>query len=361
LPALSATVQPANRWESLRQDIESLPQSPVPRTHPRNWAFRVKRGLDFIGHIRLDSARFFAKHNPYPKPWKHLVIPLDEGVEIAAWLGPQGPKASDWGLVLVPGMFSTKDDTAHKRRAIRIWREWKIPVLAMDMRGFGESTGISTAGWKEANDVHAAAKTLVAQTGVKRVAVFCESLGGAASLNALALDGESGTNLLTGGILCWSAFVDARDAVQYISSRPPGDHDFFGAWQAFRKLLKLKSGGGYERFDEYLEDAARVHGLSGLDELCDLSNPKWKVPMMRHPVLLVHAIDDPVVPIRHARRMERYAEGHPHIQTIITTWGGHTGFEPMEPTWFWEVMRRFYGAVNGVELPNLANERLLKP
>lgn len=352
---------PPNPWEALRQDIESLPQAPVPRSHPRNWMFRIKRGLDFVGHIRLDSARWFARKNPYPKPFKHLLIPLDEGVEVAAWLGPQHATRSDWGLVLVPGMFSTKDDTAHKRRAIRIWREWKIPVLAMDMRGFGESTGISTAGWKEALDVHAAAKTLAAQTGVKRVAVFCESLGGAASLNAMALDGESNTNLLTGGMLCWSAFVDARDAVSYVSERPPDDHEFLGAWQAFRRLLKLKSMGGYERFDDYLEDAARVHGLSGLQELCDLANPKWKVPMMRGPVLLIHAADDPVVPVRHARRMERYAEGHKHIQTIITTWGGHTGFEPMDPTWFWEVMRRFYGKANGVELPNLANERLLKP
>ena len=353
--------EPDHRWERLRQELEALPQTPVPRTHVRNWAFRFKRGLDFIGHIKLDTARFFARHNPYPKPFKHLLIPLDEGVEVAAWLGPQHAQPSEWGLLVVPGMFSTKDDTSHKRRAIRIWREWKIPVLAMDLRGFGESTGISTAGWKEALDVHAAAKTLVAQTGVKRVAVLCESLGGAASLNALALDGESETNLFAGGVLCWSAFVDARDAVAYISERPPEGDRFLVAWEAFRRLLRLKSGGGYERFDEYLEDAAHVHGLPGLQEMCDLANPKWKVPMMRQPVLLVHAADDPVVPVRHARRMERYAEGHPNIQTIITAWGGHTGFEPMDPVWFWEVMRRFYGAVNGAELKNLAADKLLEP
>ncbi|HUR26044.1 MAG TPA: alpha/beta fold hydrolase [Candidatus Thermoplasmatota archaeon] len=349
------------RWEALRERLEALPQTPVARAHPRNWVFRVKRGLDFIGHIRIDSARFFARHNPYPKPFKHLVIPLDEGVEIGAWLGPQHRVRTEWGMVIVPGLFSTKDDTVHKRRAIRIWRQWRIPVLAMDMRGFGESTGISTAGWKEADDVHAAVRTLKAQTGVKRVAVMAESLGGAAALNALAYDGESGTNLMTGGVLCWSPFVDARDAVGYISERPPKDHPFFASWEGFRRLLRFKSMGGYDRFDEYLEDAARVHGLSGFSELCDLSNPKWKVPMMRHPTLLVHATDDPVVPVRHARRMERYSEGHPHIETLITTWGEHTGFEPMDPTWFWDVMRIFFGEVNGVELPNLANERLLKP
>lgn len=357
---LRAVTEPS-RWEALRERLEALPQTPVPRAHPRNWVFRVKRGLDFIGHIRIDSARFFARHNPYPKPFKHLVIPLDSGVEIAAWLGPQHPIRSDWGLVVVPGLFSTKDDTVHKRRAIRIWRQWRIPVLAMDMRGFGESTGISTAGWKEADDVHAAARTLVAQAGVKRVAILAESMGGAAALNALAYDGESGANLLSGGVLCWSPFVDARDAVGYVSERPPRDHPFFPSWEGFRRLLRFKSMGGYDRFDEYLEDAARVHGLSGFSELADLSNPKWKVPMMRQPTLLVHATDDPVVPVRHARRMERYAEGHPHIQTLVTNWGGHTGFEPMDPTWFWEVMRRFYGEVNGVELPNLATDKLLKP
>jgi pimeloyl-ACP methyl ester carboxylesterase len=365
-PALTQTAAPPAppaRWASLREELEALPQAPVPRAHPRNWAFRIKRGLDFIGHVRIDSARFFARHNPYPKPFKHLTIQSADGVEVAAWLGPQhdATRPSDWGLLLVPGLFSTKDDTAHKRRAIRIWREWRIPVLAMDLRGFGESTGISTAGWKEADDVHAAAVTLAAQTGVKRVAVLAESLGGAAALNALAYDGEAGAGLFAGGVLCWSPFLDARDAVSYVSERPPKDHPFYAAWEGFRRLLRFKSMGGYDRFDEYLDDAARVNGLSGFGELMDLSNPKWKVPLMKQPVLLVHATDDPVVPVRHARRMERYAEGHPHIQTMVTHWGGHTGFEPMDPVWFWEVMRRFYGAVNGVELPNLARDKLLKP
>jgi pimeloyl-ACP methyl ester carboxylesterase len=341
-----------DRWETLRRELEALPQTPVPRSHPRNWVFRLKRGLDFIGHVRLDSARFFARHNPYPKPFRHLRIPVESGVEVAAWLGPQHATPSDWGMLLVPGMFSTKDDTVHKRRALRIWRDWRIPVLVMDLRGFGESTGISTAGWKEAEYVHAAARTLAARTGVKRVAVLCESLGGAAALNALALDGESGADLMTGGVLCWSAFVDARDAVAYISERPPKDSAYAPAWAAFRQLLRLKSHGGYERFDDYLDDAARVHGLAGVDELCDLANPKYKVPRMKGPVLLVHATDDPVVPVRHARRMERYAEGLPHIQTLITSWGGHTGFEPMDPFWYWDVARRFYGVANGVELPN---------
>jgi predicted alpha/beta-fold hydrolase len=358
-PALSDDA----RWPALRDELEALAQSPVPRAHPRNWMFRIKRGLDFLGHVRLDSARFFARHNPYPKPFKHLVIPLDEGVEIAAWLGPQhdATRPSDWGLVVVPGLFSTKDDTVHKRRAIRIWRHWRIPVLAMDLRGFGESTGISTAGWKEGEDVHAAARTLAAQTGVKRVALLAESLGGAAALNALAYDGASHTDLLAGGVLCWSAFADTRDAVMYVSERPPRDDPYYASWEGFRRLLKFKSMGGYDRFDEYLEDTARVHGLSGLDELFDLANPKWKVPMMRQPALLVHATDDPVVPVRHARRMERYAEGQDNIQTLVTSWGGHTGFEPMDPPWFWEVLRRFYGAVNGVELPNLAKNELLEP
>lgn len=343
------------RWEALREELEALPQSPVPRTHPRNWVFRFKRGLDFIGHIRRDSARFFAKANPYPKPWQHVEIPA-EGVTVAGWYGPPPAGTSDWALLLVPGMFSTKDDTAHKRRALRIWRGWKIPVLAIDMRGFGESTGISTAGWKEAVDVVAAAKWLRNAAGVKRIAVLAESLGGAAALNALALDGESGEDMLAGGVLCFSAFMDARDAVAYISERPPDDHPFAVPWVGFRRLLGMKTMGGYERFDDYLDDAARVHGLSGWEELADLANPKWKIPLMRQPTLLVHAADDPVIPLRHARRMERYAADNRRVQVLTVPWGTHTGFEPMDPWWYWEVLRRFFGAVNNVELANMSDD-----
>lgn len=350
----------AARWLALREDLESLPQSPTSRDHPRNWVFRIKRGLDFVGHARRDAARFFAKANPYPQPFEHLTVTSDDSAQIACWYGPQS-KPSDWGLVVVPGMFGSKDDTVQKRRTLRIWRQWKIPVLSMDLRGFGESTGISTAGWKEGADVLAAAKELKRRANLKRVAVLSESLGGAACLNALALDSASGANVITGGAVACSAFVDAKDAVGYISEKPPADHPFAWQWVGFRRLLRLKSMGAYDRFDDYLDDAARVHGLSGWSEMADLSNPKWKVPMIHAPTLLIHAADDPVVPIRHARRVERYADTNPQVQVILTTWGGHTGFEPMDPTWYWEVLRRFYGTVNDVELPNLATEALLKP
>lgn len=359
---MDASPDPGNgaaRWLALREELESLTQAPTSRDHPRNWLFRIKRGLDFVGHSRRDFARFFARTNPYPRPFEHIAVD-SEGTTIAAWYGP-GKQASAWGLVIVPGMFGTKDDTAHKRRALRIWREWKIPILVMDLRGFGESTGISTAGWREGADVLACAQELQRRAGLTRVAVLSESLGGAAALNALALDGASRTNVLAGGVVACSAFVDARDAVGYISEEPPAAHPFHLQWQAFRRLLRLKSMGGYERFDDYLDDAARVHGLTGWDELADLANPKWKVPLLHQPTLLIHATDDPVVPVRHARRVERYADANPLVQVLITEWGGHTGFEPMDPHWYWEVLRRFYGEVNGVDLPNLASDHLLEP
>ncbi len=360
---MDGAVGPGNgdaKWLALREELEALPQTPTSRDHPRNWVFRIKRGLDFIGHARRDAAKFFARTNPYPAPFEHVEVASEEGAAIAGWYGPQ-PGNQEWGLVVVPGMFGSKDDTVQKRRTLRIWRQWKIPVLSVDLRGFGESTGISTAGWKEGADVLACAKELQRRAGLKRVAVLSESLGGAAALNAVALDGASGAEVLTGGVVACSAFVDAKDAVAYISEKPPPDHPFALQWLGFRRLLRLKSMGGYERFDDYLDDAARVHGLSGWPEMADLANPKWKVAMVHQPTLLIHAADDPVVPIRHARRVERYADANPVVQVLLTSWGGHTGFEPMDPTWYWEVLRRFYGAVNGVELPNLATEGLLKP
>jgi pimeloyl-ACP methyl ester carboxylesterase len=229
-----------------------------------------------------------------------------------------------------------------------------VPVLCIDLRAFGESTGIATAGWKEALDVQAAAKFLAAETGVQRVGVLAESLGGAAALNALAADGASGAGLLAGGVLCFSAFMDAKDAVSHISEAPPRGHPFRPAWSGFRRLLQAKSDGAYDRFDTLLADVARVYNLSGVEELYDQANPKWRTALMKQPTLLVHATDDPVVPVRHAHRMERYSEGQENIQVLLTAWGGHAQFEILDPTWYWEVCRRFFGAVNGVELENLA-------
>ncbi|MEA3142751.1 MAG: uncharacterized protein QOG31_75 [Thermoplasmata archaeon] len=353
---MSEPTPDAARWEQLRRELESIPQRPVTLAHPRTWMFRAKRMADFVGHIRYGTSQALARINPYPKPFRHVTFRTEDGVQIAGWLGPQHRAPTAWGLVLVPGMFATKDDTAHKRRAILIHRHWRIPVLAIDLRAFGESTGVGTAGWKEAYDITGAAKFLAEQTGVTRVAVLAESLGGAAALNALAHDAETRTNLLTGGTLCYSAFVDAKDAVAYISAKPPKGHPFASSFAGFRRLLLAKSMGAYDRFDELLDDVAKVNGLAGLDEMFDLANPKWKVPLISQPTLLVHATNDPVVPVRHAHRMERYADGKPNIQVLIVGWGEHTQFEPLDPNWYWEVTRRFFGNVNGVELENLAGK-----
>ncbi len=353
---------------ALRRDLERLPQNPVARAHPRNWAFRLKRGLDLVGHARPETARFFRKVNPYPKPFRHVWLRTRDGVHIAAWFGPahaptpedagspSTPPPPGFGLVIVPGMFSTKDDTVHKRRALRAWKAWKVPVVIIDQRAFGESRGIGTGGWKEAYDVEAAAKYLRTHTNVERVAVLAESLGGAAALNASALDHEEGIQALDGGVACWSAFVDVRDAVQYISARPPRGHPFMPQWQGFRRMLRYRSMGGYESFLEYMDDAARVNGLEGFEELASRANPKIRVPDMHVPILLVHATNDPVVPVRHARRMERYARDRENIQVLVTNWGAHTGFEAMDPWWYWEVLCRFYGSINGVDLINPAEE-----
>lgn len=353
--AAETPAEPTSRWIRLRRELEAIPAHPVAPMHPRSWWFRVQRLGDFVAHVRYDMARVLARTQPYPKPFRHETFATEDGVTIAGWLGPQhAASPSDWGLVIVPGMFATKDDAVHKSRAVRIHRRWKIPVLAIDLRAFGESKGIATAGWKEAYDVHAAAHFLRAETGVQRVAVLSESLGGAASLNALALDSAARTNHLGGGVVCLSAFVDAADAVAHISNPPPRGDPFRLGWLGFQRLLRVKSGGAYDRFDAFLADVARIHGLPDLDELLRLANPKWKVPLMHQPTLLVHAVDDPIVPVRHARRMERYAEGNDHMQVLVTGWGMHAQFEPLDPVWFWEVLARFYGEINGVELPNLA-------
>ncbi|MEK6985203.1 MAG: alpha/beta fold hydrolase [Candidatus Thermoplasmatota archaeon] len=342
---------------ALRAQLEALPQRPKRGGDLRVVLPRLRRTLDFIAHVRHPRARLLARLHPYPKPWRHVTVAVDDGVQVAGWLGPQHRDApSPWGLVIVPGMFSTKDDNLHKRRAIHIHRHWKIPVLAIDLRAFGESTGIATAGWKEAADVAAAARFLVAQTGVKRVAVLAESMGAAAALNAACAEGEAGSTLFAGGVLAFSAFMDAADAVRYISEAPPKGHPFRRTWSGFRRLLLAKSDGAYERFDDLLADVARIYSLENVEELYDLATPKRRVSRITAPTLVVHSTDDPVVPVRHARRLERYAEGTANIQVLLTAWGSHTQFELLDAHWFWEVCRRFYGEVNGVELENLSGK-----
>lgn len=315
--------------------VDTLRFAPRPRAPRAIWA-RVKTATDMVSHNFPATERVFVALNPYPHPFRLVDVATDDG-PLSAWLAP-GRRGAP-GLLLAPGTLHTKDDTMRKAKAIRVWRDWGWSVLAMDQRGFGGSWAVpGSGGLLEADDVLAAARHLREATGCGRVAIVGESLGGAAALNAAARDGAADD---LAAVAAWSPFADLAEAVTHLTvPNPDGGRALAVTQRAYRVMLWARSHGRYRAFDQYLADRAQELGMD-VRGLLEAASPVRRIGDVRVPALIVHAEDDPVVPVRHARLLAEAAKDNPNVAVRILPSGGHLFFDAMDDAWYWGVMEAF--------------------
>lgn len=385
------TVQ--DQWE----DLVRIPQNPRKVFNWRHVLALAKRTSDFFGHRRGWFGSWLNRVNPYPEPFLRVDIPSSDGTLIRGWLGLQPTRRP--GVVIVPGMFSSKDDTVHKGKAIRIWRRWNYNVLIIDLRGFGLSGGSpNTPGWKEAEDVLAAARFLDSFNNVGKVGVIAESLGATASLLAAAqeglweqealarlegiavpirdpggrsesdqgwhlpgadpalppegFEGETGEEQeaarvriprrVIAAVLAFSPFSEPRAAVERINSLPPRRDPFYHAQRLFIRLLSLHTQGRHRDFLEYMEASAEHYGVS-LETLYRRSALLDAVHLIRCPTLIVHAEDDATVPVDQAQALQERVRDRDDVQVWILPWGRHVEWDLLDHRWYWRAVSRFMG------------------
>jgi len=59
------------------------------------------------------------------------------------------------------------------------------------------------------------------------------------------------------------------------------------------------------------------------------------------PTLVVHAEDDPVVPVVHARRLATAAASNPRVAVRVLPAGGHLLFDAVDEGWYWGALDAF--------------------
>lgn len=383
-----------DQWE----DLTRIPQHPRRVFNWRHIIALVKRTTDFFGHRRGWFGSFLNRVNPYPEPFIRVEIPSMDGTIIRGWLGLQPSRRP--GVLVVPGMFSSKDDTVHKAKAIRLWRRWNYNVLIIDLRGFGLSQGSpNTPGWKEAEDVLAAARFLHSFNSVSSVGVVAESLGATAALLAAAQEGlweEEALARLEGravpiqrpeatgdegwhlpgadpllapeqagpaglaaralapaatqpiprrvirAVIAFSPFADARAAVEHINRMPARRDPFYHVQRLFIRLLAMHTRGQHRDFVRFMAASAAHYGVS-LETLYARSMLKEAVHLIRAPTLVIHAEDDPTVPVDQARVLQETVRDREQIQVWVLPWGRHVEFDLLSRRWYWRVLSRFLG------------------
>jgi fermentation-respiration switch protein FrsA (DUF1100 family) len=60
------------------------------------------------------------------------------------------------------------------------------------------------------------------------------------------------------------------------------------------------------------------------------------------PVLVLHAEDDEVVPVEHARMLEQAAADNDNVRVWIVPGGGHAAFDAIDRDWTYAVYRAFF-------------------
>jgi len=336
----------------LLQRIQAIPANPRPIVHPKNWATAAKSVRDYLLQAPPWAARIGSFLNKYPAPFEKVTFRSLDGTRLSAWLGRQEPPPGKGrrrarsvelreGILIVPGMFSSKDNILQRARVLKIFREWGYHVFAMDLRGFGESKRIhNTAGWREAEDVIAAVREFRRRVPIGVLHIYSESLGASAALIAAARVARQGEKLIDGRLLAVSPYSDLEFVAKYLSTQPVRSREFYMVQWFFLRLLHL-GGHHYKDFVEYSEAAAKSEGIP-LHELYQLSSPKNFAAEINVPTLVLHSYDDPVVPAQDADELER-ALAHAEDPVLWRlTWGSHCLYELLDPDWFWTVLQHYF-------------------
>lgn len=330
-------------FAALVEDLSRLPASPQSLTGPRNWLNGILLFTDYLASVPPRMTRLTAPLRSYPRDFQRIRFPSADGTRLAGWLGRAGGGPRP-GLVLIPGLFTSKDNNRIRARSLRILRQWGFHILTLDLRGVGESERAhSTPGWKEAEDIQAAIDVLRRETGASPIHLYTESLAAAAALVAVGAAGAQGRPLTDGRVVSVSPFADPAYIVDRFGvPRETDERTLAGAKAFFRFILRL-GGSGYPDFQAYAHGAARAYGVP-LDEFLRRSDPRAALSQAQTETLILHSEDDSLVPAEQARQLVTAADGNPNVRLLMLPWGNHCLYEMAEPQWYWRMLAAVFGA-----------------
>lgn len=320
-------------WSPVPQGDPCAPLASIPFDEPRPATLRdvwseVKQGLDFVAHNLPRYHDLLVRINPYPAPWEPVLVQAPDGARLAGWHGPGRPEGP--AVLMVPGTFQTKDDSSRKRRALDLWRRLGAHVLIVDLRGFGSSHAYpGSGGFLEARDLLAAADWLKRRSGRDRVFLWGESLGGAVCLLSACLrDADQRYQ----AVAAWAPFADLADAINAGSPHSRRGQTVVG--RTYRWLIRRRTRNEVQDFGDFLRRRAQELNISW-EELLTAGSPCFAMEDLKVPATVFHAVDDPIVPVTHARLLARVArERAPLLDVHVLPRGRHLEFDRLAPAWY---------------------------
>src|SRR5659263_65431 len=264
--------------------------------------------LLFLNAARATSGIMY----PYPEEFEHVVIESFDGTPITCAVGIHKDGKPRPAIVMSHGFMGSKNDHYIIDLALTAYAEWGFNVLGIDLRNFGRSQslahGPTTAGWRESEDLLAAAKYMSERPEVTSVGITGFSMGAGSTMIAACKTREF--PYLTGGAIAWNGYADA--------------------------------GFNEADFTTYIDKIAAPHHGVSTEEFFANASPKNFLADVEVPLLIVHALDDPICPASEMDELSEIAAGNPNVEIWMMPAGNHCLFRYLDKGWYDKVMRDFF-------------------
>ncbi len=351
---------PPQEKRSMSELFESLKKVPF---NP-SWvsgALKAVTGNSFLLFLNAARATSGAAY-PYPPEFEEVVIESFDGTPIAAAVGIHRDGARRPAIVMSHGFMGSKHDHYIIDTLLVAYAAWGFNVLGIDLRNFGRSQRLShsptTAGWKEAEDLLAAAKYMSEQPEVTSVGIAGFSMGAGSTMRAAFANREY--PYLTGGAIAWNGYADSGRMIERLSTRPKLTDLFFPVYMGFRLMHKIRRedmkgyiddpeqrrylDGGFASgdFATYVDKIAAPHYGVSTEEYHRNSSPREFLADVEVPLLVVHAEDDPVCPASEMEELEVMARDNPNVEIWMMPTGSHCLYQYLDRDWYDTVTRDFF-------------------
>ncbi|PIP16225.1 MAG: hypothetical protein COX46_03540 [bacterium (Candidatus Ratteibacteria) CG23_combo_of_CG06-09_8_20_14_all_48_7] len=267
-------------------------------------AIKILTYLGYAVFILFSLAVIYGWRGIMPARLPLLLNPKDLGFpyENITFSAPGGPILKGW-LILSPkgnGTIVCLHGYPSNRSDILPAVSFLYPeynLLLFDFRAMGESGGkITTLGFRETEDVLSAISYLRKRTETKDkpIGIWGYSMGGAIAILS------AGKTREVKAVVTDSAFATLSEMIEI----------YYGQLKGLRKPLTF--------FSSIL---ARVFFRMNFSEV----NPEEKISQIRCPILLIHAVGDPLVPAEHAKRLYKSAKDPKELLLLGTDSHGAVG------------------------------------
>ncbi|MHB8893828.1 MAG: alpha/beta hydrolase family protein [Candidatus Geothermincolia bacterium] len=285
---------------------------------------------------------------PYPAAFEPVMLESQDGTPVCGHLAMQPDKTQRPALVLVSGSYASKNSGWLLSLALKAYYAWGFHVLALDLRNLGDSGRFSEAptswGYRESDDILAAAEYLETVDHVSTVGVCGVGMAGSAALIAA---GRSRLDRpLSGGVVAVSACADASSRVERLSGTGA-----LSTMTSLRRLVerllllaKTLAGGPRPFFNprDYTREVSCQYYEIGETDLYRKASPVKIMSEIEVPCLLIHARDDMVAPVGDAHILLEAAGDNPMVSALIVPSGGHSLYGPATRGWLHKALETFF-------------------